>query len=96
MKTRLETDRVTGWTVSGRHGRLGRVVDSDDCDRSTDSEHLLVRGGTTDVLYYHIPLKLVRQVAMTRRSIRIDADISDFTAHLRADGSVDLFHIPNC
>jgi hypothetical protein len=30
-----------------------------------------------------------------RRSIRIDADVSDFAAQLRPDGSVDLLHVAN-
>jgi hypothetical protein len=96
VETRIRTDHLFGWTVLGRHGPLGRVIDAGDCNRSTDSNHvLLVRGGTTDVLYYHVPLELVSRVMPARRSIRIDADVSDFAAQLRPDGSVDLLHVAN-
>jgi hypothetical protein len=33
----------------------------------------------------------VTRVAPGRRMLSIDADIADFVAHLRDDGSVDLF-----
>ena len=85
-------DDVAGWTVSGRHGQLGRVVPPEDGDWGSD-EHplLLVRGGTSLALFFHVPLELVTTVARGRCDIRVDADVSDFTAHLRPDGSVDLF-----
>jgi hypothetical protein len=85
---------VAGWTVSGRHGPLGRVVQPESADWDAD-EHplLLVRGGRSRALLFHVPLELVTVVARSRCEIRIDADVSDFSAHLRADGSVDLFPI---
>jgi hypothetical protein len=83
---------VAGWTVSGRHGQLGHVVPLENGDWGTDeSPLLLVRGGTSQALYFHVPVELVTAVARGRCDIRIDADVSDFTAHLRPDGSVDLF-----
>jgi hypothetical protein len=33
----------------------------------------------------------VTQVASPARVVQVDADITDFTPHLRPDGSIDLF-----
>jgi hypothetical protein len=79
-----------GWRVSGRHGLLGRVVPSDSDRHPHDRESLLVRGGTSEALYYHVPVALVTRIALKKRLVHVDADIADFTAHLRRDGSVDL------
>lgn len=91
MDAALTLPDVAGWTVAGRHGPLGHVVPSDNEDRPSGSTSLIVRGGTSHVLYYHVPVALVTRVALSRRMLQIDADIADFTAHLRPDGSVDLF-----
>lgn len=90
MNTGPHLNALEGWTVAGRHGPLGRVVLHDD-ERRDESDVLLVRGGTTKVLYYHVPVGLVARVATGRQVLHIDADIDDFTPHLRPDGSVDLF-----
>lgn len=83
---------IAGWTVTGRHGQLGRVVLPENGDWGTDANpQLLVRGGTNHALFFHVPVELVTTVARCRCDLRIDADVSDFTAHLRPDGSVDLF-----
>ena len=88
----VSLEDVAGWTVSGRHGPLGHVVPPEDGDWGTNqSPLLLVRGGTSYALYFHVPVELVTAVARGRCDLRIDADVSDFTAHLRPDGSVDLF-----
>ena len=94
MADSLAARRLVGWTVTGRHGLLGHVVDAEH-GHVTDDAHLLVRGGTTDVLYYHVPLSLVATEEALRQSIGIDADVADFTAHLRPDRSVDLFYVPH-
>lgn len=85
---------VSGWTVSGRHGPLGQVVSFHEDCLTGETDALLVRGGTSHVLYFHVPLELVTKVSPGPRVLKIDADISDFTAHLRPDGSVDLFPAP--
>jgi hypothetical protein len=81
---------VTGWVVAGRHGTIGRVVQAAG-DGAPEGEVLLVQGGTSHVLFFHVPMRLVTRVAPGRRMLSIDADIADFVAHLRDDGSVDLF-----
>jgi hypothetical protein len=88
----VRLEDVAGWTVSGRHGQLGHVVPPEDGDWGTeDHPLLLVRGGISHALFFHVPVELVTTVARGRCDIHIDADISDFTAHLRPDGSIDLF-----
>jgi hypothetical protein len=71
------------------------VVVSDEADevRASDlaGRRLLVRGGTTDALYFHVPIDLIMTMAQGRCALKIDADVSDFIANLRPDGSVDLF-----
>jgi len=86
-----------GWSVSGRNGYLGLVVSEclvDSTEIGPDDQkarQLLVRGGTSDALYFHVPAELITTVARGRCDLRIDADVSDFLPHLRADGSVNLF-----
>jgi hypothetical protein len=84
---------LAGWTVAGRHGALGRVLSSGPDSQGDASASLLVRGGTTEALYYHVPVSLVTGIAVEERVVEIDADIDDFAPHLRPDGSVDLFPV---
>jgi hypothetical protein len=93
MGSALPLPDVLGWTVSGRHGPLGHVVPTDSEECGVDGRTLLVRGGTTDGLYYHVPVALVTAVAVRKRQLHVDADVADFTAHLRPDGTVDLMPI---
>ena len=82
---------VAGWTVAGRHGRLGEVIEPGADDFEADETELVVRGGTSQALFFHIPVDLVTNVARSRCWIRVDADVADFAPHLRSDGSVDLY-----
>jgi hypothetical protein len=86
---------VAGWTVAGRHGRLGEVVEPGASDFAVDETQLVVRGGTSQALFFHIPVELVTNVARSRCWIRVDADVADFAPHLRTDGSVDLYPRPS-
>lgn len=90
-ETTASVPEVSGWTVDGRHGTLGHVVSSQGDERLRDAHDLLVRGGTTHILYFHVPMTMVHRIAADSRVLEIDADISDFAAHLRPDGSIDLF-----
>ncbi len=96
MRHALRLPDVAGWSVSGRNGHLGLVVsdgrgEGDSGLDDLEARRLLVRGGTTDALYFHVPFELITSVARGRCDLKIDADVSDFVAHLRPDGSVDLF-----
>ena len=84
---------MSGWMVTGRHGPLGRVVPHTSAGRATESQSLLVRGGRTHVLYFHVPVARVTHVLRRARIVQVDADIADFSAHLRPDGSIDLFPV---
>ena len=85
-------DDVAGWTVSGRHGQLGHVVPPEDGDWGSD-EHplLLVRGGTSHALFFHVPLELVTTVARGRCDIRVRRRRLGLHCAPTSDGSVDLF-----
>jgi hypothetical protein len=90
----LRLPDLAGWSVSGRNGHMGIVVSDEAYEaRPADLEarRLLVCGGTTHALYFHVPIELITTVAQGRCALKIDADVSDFMAHLRPDGSVDLF-----
>ena len=94
MTHALHLTELAGWSVSGRNGHLGIVVSDEPGELGQDdpeARRLLVRGGTTDALYFHVPIELIMTVAQGRCVLKIDADVSDFIAHLRPDGSVDLF-----
>lgn len=94
MAHTLRLPDLAGWAVSGRNGHLGIVVSDEGNELGRDdpeARRLLVRGGTTDALYFHVPVELIMTVARGRCVLKIDADVSDFMAHLRPDGSVDLF-----
>lgn len=88
---KIPVSEVAGWTVAGRHGTLGEVVDSGAGNFGVDETQLVVRGGTSQALFFHIPVELVTTVARSRSWLRVDADVADFAPHLRADGSVDLY-----
>lgn len=82
---------LTGFRVDGRHGRLGIVIDAESEGREVEQAEILVRGGASDALYYHVPTAVVTVVSRERRTVTLDLDVIDFTPRLRDDGSVDLY-----
>lgn len=82
---------LTGFRVDGRHGRLGVVIDAESEGREVEQSEILVRGGASDALYYHVPRAVVTVVSRERRTVTLDLDVIDFTPRLRDDGSVDLY-----
>ena len=90
MSAHLDAAALIGFTVDGRHGRLGTVIDAEGEPRAEQAE-LLVRGGASDALYYHVPASVVADVSGATATITIDLDVTDFTPRLREDGSVDLY-----
>ena len=79
---------IVGFDALGRHGALGVVVGVDD--RSAHGPVLIVRGGISDSLVYHVPWTSVRTVSSAGRNVVLDLDLADFDAHLREDGTVEL------
>jgi len=91
VKPVVRTGMLIGYRVDGRHGRLGTVIDAEGEERETEQSEILVRGGASDALYYHVPSAAVVDVSLERRTVTLDLDVVDFTPRLRDDGSVDLY-----
>ncbi len=87
----MDSRALVGFRVDGRHGRLGTVIAADDATVDGESSELLVRGGASDALTYHVPVSVVGEVSVERRTVTLDLDVVDFTPRLGDDGSVDLF-----
>jgi hypothetical protein len=90
MTPAVDSAALAGYQVDGRHGRLGTVIDPGSEGREAEEAELLVRGGASDALYYHVPASSVARVSTERRTVMLDLDVIDFTPRLRDDGSVDL------
>ncbi len=91
MNVRLDAAALVGFRVDGRHGRLGTVVPADDRTAADQISELLVRGGASDALTYHVPLSVVAAVSTESRTVMLDLDVVDFTPRLGDDGCVDLY-----
>jgi hypothetical protein len=90
MTPAVDTVALVGFRVDGRHGRLGVVIDNGSDGRDAEESELLVRGGASDALYYHVPTSSVARVSTEKGTVTLDLDVIDFTPRLREDGSVDL------
>jgi hypothetical protein len=83
---------LVGFAVHGRHGTLGVVVTPDRFGAPDVSEahELLVIGGRSSLLHLHIPRSLIADVSIQARTVDVDLDVVDFTAHVADDGSIQL------
>lgn len=70
----------------GRSGLLGVV----EGRRRGAHDPLLVCGGVSGALTYHVPLSHVRDVSVETRTVRVDLDVTDFVPMLRPDGTIEL------
>jgi hypothetical protein len=91
VNVRVNAAALVGFRVDGRHGRLGTVVPAAEPIAADQMSELLVRGGASDALTYHVPLSVVAAVSAESRTVRLDLDVVDFTPRLGDDGSVDLY-----
>lgn len=87
----IPPERLVGYDALARGGPLGIVVDHALCGRAAGRDDILVRGGITRALYYHVPTRALRSVSLDRREIVVEVEVADFAARLREDGSVDLY-----
>lgn len=74
----------------GRSGELGTVVDVELAPGTVDGPALVVRGGVSQALVYHVPSRQIVDVSNEHRTVTADADVADFVPLLRADGTVVL------
>jgi hypothetical protein len=91
VKPVVHSSALIGYRVDGRHGRLGTVIDAEGEEREAEQSEILVRGGASDALFYHVPSSVVVDVSRERRTVTLDLDVVDFAPRLRDDGSVDLY-----
>lgn len=80
--TPLQTD-LAGYTVIGRHGYLGTVVEG-------GGDPIVFRGGISDALLFHVPAAMVATISPGSRSVTLEVDVGDFTPRLGEDGRVEL------
>ena len=79
---------IVGFEALGRHGALGIVVDVEELGEQAPA--LVVRGGVSEALVYHVPWARVRAVSLRERQVVLDLDLADFDPLLRDDGIVEL------
>ena len=84
---------LVGFRVIGPHGELGRVV---ECDgrRGAGASTIVVRGGVSDSLVYHVPTERLRSVSRDTRVVTVEVDLADFVPRLAKNGTVDLHLAP--
>lgn len=82
--------QLVGYRVLGRQGELGRVVDAEGLDEAPESSAIVVRGGVSDALIYHVPATRLVSVSRESRTVRVNVDVADFVPSLGDDGTVDL------
>lgn len=87
----VDEPSLIGFEAIARDGRLGTVVEARRSGRHTPPDHLIVCGGMTELLYYHVPTHAIMAISPTRQAIAIALDARDFYPRLCQDGSVDLF-----
>ena len=85
---------LIGYHVLGRHGELGTVVETDSAKGEDNDLKLLIRGGTNERLFFHLPLARIHEVVPGQRTVISEVDVTDFTARLNDDGTVGLY-LPN-
>jgi hypothetical protein len=81
---------LVGYTVLGRQGELGRVVDADEPDGEPDTATIVVRGGVSDALVYHVPATQLVSVSRETGTVTADVDVADFVPSFGDGGTVEL------
>jgi hypothetical protein len=76
--------------VLGRFGEIGRVVATEPGDGNSETIGLVVRGGVSEALVYHVPQERLLRVSPERETVYADVDVADFLARLDKGGTVEL------
>lgn len=87
----IDPQGLMGFEVHSPGGPLGVVVDLERSGRDSSGTALVVRGGVSSALYYHVPVRLVSSISKAQRSLSVQTSSGDFDPQLRGDGSVDLY-----
>jgi hypothetical protein len=78
---------LVGYRLLGRYGDLGIV----EGESSAGGELMLVvRGGVSRALVFHVPMRRTLDVSAQRRTVTVDVDVADFVPSLGDDGTVVL------
>jgi hypothetical protein len=86
-------DRLTdlvGYRVLGRQGELGRVVDTEGAQDDPETSTIVVLGGVSDALVYHVPANVLVSISRETLTVRADVDVADFLPRFGQSGTVEL------
>ena len=86
----LRLSDLVGYRVFGRQGELGLVVQADALEGAVDSTTIVVRGGVSDALRYHVPTTRLVSISPVTRTVRVDVDVADFIPTFGDAGTVEL------
>jgi hypothetical protein len=81
---------LVGYRVLGRQGELGRVVDHEGQVGAPESSTLVVRGGVSNALIYHVPAARLIGVSRATATVSADVDVADFVPSFGDGGTVEL------
>ncbi len=81
---------LVGFRILGREGELGHIVDYEDLEGAPGAAVLVVRGGVSDSLVYHVPAMRLLSVSRETCTVRTDVDIADFVPRFGEGGTVEL------
>lgn len=81
---------LIGWRVLGRQGELGLVVDAHHPAEAPDSSTIVIRGGVSDALRYHVPATRLVSISPVTRTVKVDVDVADFVPSFGDGGTVEL------
>lgn len=81
---------LVGYRMLGRQGELGHVVDLEGLEEVPESSTLVVRGGVSDALVYHVPAVRLVSVSHETGTVRADVDVADFVPSFGDRGTVEL------
>lgn len=81
---------LVGYRMLGREGELGRVVEAEWVHGVVGGSTIVVRGGISDALVYHVPASRLVYVSHETGTVRADVDVADFVPSFGDRGTVDL------
>lgn len=95
VQQRGDTDLI-GYRVLGRQGELGHVADLEGIGEESGRLMLVVRGGVTDSLVFHLPALRLIGISHETATVATDVDVADFIPSFARDGTVELHLGSNC
>jgi hypothetical protein len=81
---------LVGFRVLGRQGELGHVVELEGLESAPGASALVVHGGVSGSLVYHVPAMRLIGVSHETGTVSADVDVGDFVASFGDSGTVEL------